>query len=79
MYREEYYDAMVKYLENEMYLPKEVIKKSRDCFTTEEWSRYTGLKITSQRLSAMEKKGMVRKVKDKHYYGDSLCRWWPIV
>lgn len=79
MYSEEYYNAMVDYYEKELCFTKEDMRKVLDRFTADEWSYYTGLKFTPQRLSAMAKKGMVKKAQNKKYYGDNLCRYFPIV
>ena len=79
MCSEEYYNAMVDYCEKEMDMTKEIMRKVIDYFTADEWSHYTGLKFSPQRLSAMAKKGMVKKVRNKQYYKDNLCRYFPIV
>ena len=79
MYSEEFYNAMVDYCEKEMDMTKEMMRKTLDRYTADEWSHYTGLKFSPQRLAAMAKKGMVKKAQDKRYYGDNLCRYFPIV
>lgn len=60
MYNEEYYDVMVKYMEENC---------AKRCYMDYKgWSVNTGVKFTAQRLSAMYKNGMVDRYKDGGCY-----------
>ena len=44
-------------------------------FTADEWSKQLDMTITSQRLGAMYKAGLVMRSQNKAYWGDNKCRY----
>lgn len=70
MYKDDFYNAMIKYMEE---------NGARRCWmSADEWTANTDLKFTPQRLTAMFKKGLVNRQKDFHYYGDNNYRYEPV-
>ena len=47
--------------------------------TADEWTTELGIVITPQRMTSMYKAGLIDKVQDKQYYGDSRYRYEPII
>lgn len=46
--------------------------------TANEWTAQLDIVITPQRMTAMYKSGLIDRVQDKQYYGDTKYRYEPI-
>lgn len=65
------YKKMVDYMSSN--------RAKRAWMTADEWTTELGMVITPQRMTAMYKAGLIDKVQDKQYYGDSKYRYEPII
>lgn len=70
-------NAMANYIKENDCNHEKIMKAGGAWLTADEWASNLGMEISTSRMTAMYKAGLVLREKDKKHYGDNVFHYWP--